>query len=76
MPRQSSELSKLPAFDLKAEREKRELTQAECARVLFTNQSNIQRWENNGMTPPIYREYWSLYWQHAKPSKAQKKPAK
>jgi transcriptional regulator with XRE-family HTH domain len=69
MPKRSSAASKLPAYDLKAEREKRDLTQQEVAVMLFTTQSSVARWEENGDMPQIHREYWSLYWKHAKPGK-------
>lgn len=69
MPRLSKQHQRLPAFDLKAEREKRDMTQAECAVFFFTTQATIARWESSGDTPQIHREYWALYWKHQKPTK-------
>jgi transcriptional regulator with XRE-family HTH domain len=69
MPKLSSEARKLPAFDLKSEREKRALTQADTAAMLFTTQSSVARWEADGDMPQIHRAYWALYWKHNKPPK-------
>jgi predicted transcriptional regulator len=76
MPKLSSAAKKLPPYDLRAEREKRELTQAETAQLLFTTQSTVARWEDDGQTPQIHREYWRLYWANQKPPKVSKKANK
>lgn len=72
MPKLSSEARKLPAFDLKSEREKHGLTQAEVAVMLFTTQSSVARWEADGDMPRIHREYWALYWKVNKVPKTKK----
>lgn len=50
----------LPAFDLKAEREKRKLSQQQLAEKLFQSQGTVSRWELSGQTPELAREYWKL----------------
>jgi transcriptional regulator with XRE-family HTH domain len=69
MPKLSKAQQKLPPFDLKAEREKHDLTQAECAVMLFTTQSSVARWEDTGDMPQVHREYWNLYWKTNRPVK-------
>lgn len=72
MPRLSKQQASLPAFDLKAAREKRELTQMQTAQLLFTTQSTIARWEHDGDAPEIVRAYWDLYWRVNRPVKKPK----
>lgn len=60
MPRRSTK--QLPAFDLKAAREARGLSQEQTAELLFQSQGTISRWEISGQTPELAREYWKLYW--------------
>jgi DNA-binding XRE family transcriptional regulator len=63
MPRRQRESDKkLPAFDLRAEREKRGINQQDTADILCTTQGTISAWESSGNTPLIYRKYWELYW--------------
>lgn len=76
MPKIASDHAKLPPFDLRAEREKRELTQEETAKLLYTTQSSIGRWEENGNMPPLERAYWALYWKQHKPPASTTKKAK
>lgn len=76
MPKVSKQQASLPAFDLKAEREKRGKTQAEVAQMLFTTQSSVARWEADGDMPQIHRAYWELYWRNIKvPKKVKEKSA-
>lgn len=70
MPRLSEEQQKLPAFDLKALREKQVLSQGELADVLFTTQASVARWEQNGNLPPLHRAYLALVF--TKPRKVKK----
>lgn len=72
MPRLSKQQAALPAFDLKAAREKRDLTQMQTAVLLFTTQSTIARWENDGDAPQLVRAYWDLYWRVNRPVKKPK----
>lgn len=76
MPKLSSAAKKLAPYDLKGEREKRDLNQSETAALLFTTQSTVARWEADGSTPQIYREYWRLHWANVKPPKRAAKAAK
>lgn len=69
MPKVSKQQAALPAFDLKAERERRDLTQTQVAQMLFTTQSSVARWETDGDAPQLVRAYWSLYWKTQKPQK-------
>jgi transcriptional regulator with XRE-family HTH domain len=73
MPKRSEAERELPAFDLKAARESKGITQERAAELLFASQSSIARWEGDGRLPRIYREYWALYWQHNKPERRQPK---
>lgn len=65
MPRRSTNSELMPAFDFKAAREACGFSQSEAARVLFTSQSSVARWETTGKLPQIYRAYWSLWLKHA-----------
>jgi transcriptional regulator with XRE-family HTH domain len=60
MPKRSNK--EVAAFDLKAEREKRNLSQEQTAEVLFQSQGTISRWEISGQTPELARAYWNLFW--------------
>jgi DNA-binding XRE family transcriptional regulator len=73
MPKRSEAESELPAFDLKAARESKGITQAKTADILSASQSSIARWESDGRLPLIYRKYWELYWQHNKPERRKPK---
>lgn len=72
MPKRSEDEKKLKPFDLKAEREKRELNQTQVAEMLYVTQVSVSRWESEGNMPQIYRAYWELYWQVNKPKAAKK----
>lgn len=77
MPRRQREQDKkLPAFDLRAEREKRGINQADTAEILCTTQGTISGWESSGAMPLIYRKYWALYWSVQKPKRERKSPTK
>lgn len=67
MPKRSTK--QLAAFDLKAAREARGMSQEQTAEFLFQSQGTISRWEISGQTPELAREYWKLYWavEDAKP---------
>lgn len=72
MPKRSDAEKDLPAFDLKAARESKGLTQAAAAVLLCASQASMARWEREGTLPLIYRRYWDIYWQHNKVVKKQK----
>lgn len=55
-----TQAKQLPPFDLKAEREKRKLSQIALAEKLFQSQGTISRWEISGQAPELAREYWKL----------------
>jgi Helix-turn-helix. len=69
MPRRSEIERELPAFDLKAARESKGVTQEKCAGILCASQSSVARWESDGRLPLIYRKYWELYWKFHKPER-------
>lgn len=73
MPKRSEVEKELPAFDLKAARESKGITQERAAELLHASQSSIARWEGDGRLPMIYRAYWTLYWQHNKPERRKPK---
>lgn len=50
------------AFDLKASREIRNLSQADVAAILCTTQASVSRWESSGGLPAIYRKAWDQHW--------------
>lgn len=50
------------AFDLKAARKMRGLSQTQVAEILCTTQPSIARWEIAGNMPAIYRKAWLLHW--------------
>jgi len=58
MPRRS-----LAAFDLKAARKMRGLSQVQTAVVLCSTQPSVARWEADGNLPEAYRKLWELHWQ-------------
>lgn len=64
MPRRSEEHGKLPAYDLKATRERMGLKQAAMAELLSAGQSSIARWESEGSLPLIYRKFLELHEKH------------
>jgi len=66
MPKKSKDAEKLPPYDLKAEREKYDLSQANLAAILFTNQSTVARWEQKGDAPQLVRAFLPLYWKSIK----------
>lgn len=51
------------AFDLRAERQARKVSQQFVAALLHTTQPSISRWESDGSMPNIFRMAWSLHWQ-------------
>jgi hypothetical protein len=63
MPKRNKQELELPAYDLRAQREARGLTQTQVAEILFTHQTSIARWERDGNVPRIYRKAWELHWQ-------------
>lgn len=76
MPKRSDESRNLPAWDLKAQREKHSYTQAKAAEILCTTQATIARWEADGATPLIYRKYWEIYHHALKVKKAAPRKAR
>jgi hypothetical protein len=58
MPRRS-----LAAFDLKAARKMRGLSQVQTAVVLCSTQPSVARWEADGNLPEAFRKLWMLHWQ-------------
>lgn len=58
MPRRT-----LAAFDLKAARKVRGLSQLKTAQVLCATQPSVARWEAQGNMPEVFRRLWELYWQ-------------
>jgi hypothetical protein len=58
MPRRS-----LAAFDLKAARKMRGLSQVQTAVILCSTQPSVARWEADGNLPEAYRKLWALHWQ-------------
>jgi transcriptional regulator with XRE-family HTH domain len=60
MPRRSSD--SVVAFDLKADRKMRKLSQQQVAEILFVGQSTVARWEIDGSMPQAARRLWELYW--------------
>lgn len=52
----------LVAFDLRAARKERNLSQLQTAEMLCTTQPTISRWEAEGTTPAIVRKAWDLHW--------------
>jgi len=53
----------LPAFDLKAARKAKNLSQVKVAEILCTSQPSVARWEAAGNLPAIYRKAWNSHWQ-------------
>lgn len=58
MPRRT-----LAAFDLKAARKMRGLSQVETAFILCVTQPSVARWEASGNMPDVFRKVWALHWQ-------------
>jgi hypothetical protein len=58
MPRRT-----LAAFDLKAARKMRGLSQAAAADILCATQPSIARWEAQGNLPEVFRKVWAMHWQ-------------
>lgn len=56
---------KLPqtAFDFKAARKARKVSQQKAAEILHATQPSISRWETDGSMPDVYKMAWLLYWQ-------------
>lgn len=59
------------AFDLKGEREKRQLSQTAVAEILCTTQASVSRWEACGTIPDVFRKVWILHWRIEDMQKAQ-----
>jgi len=53
----------LAAFDLKAARKMRGLSQVAVAQILCTTQPSVARWEAQGNMPEVFRKVWALHWQ-------------
>lgn len=67
----------LLAFDMRAERVARCLTQDQVAEILHTSKASISRWETGTLIPLIYLCYWRLYWQQhtqQRPKRGKRKP--
>jgi transcriptional regulator with XRE-family HTH domain len=58
MPRRT-----LAAFDLKAARKVRGLSQTKAAEILCATQPSVARWEADGNMPEVFRKVWLLHWQ-------------
>jgi transcriptional regulator with XRE-family HTH domain len=58
MPRRT-----LAAFDLKAARKVRGLSQIKVAEILCATQPSVARWESDGNLPDVFRKVWLLHWQ-------------
>jgi transcriptional regulator with XRE-family HTH domain len=58
MPRRT-----LAAFDLKAARKVRGLSQTKTAAILCATQPSVARWESDGNMPEVFRKVWLLHWQ-------------
>lgn len=58
MPRRT-----LAAFDLKAARKMRGLSQAATAEIICATQPSVARWELQGNLPEVFRKVWNLHWQ-------------
>lgn len=58
MPRRT-----LAAFDLKAARKVRGLSQSKTAEILCATQPSVARWESDGNMPEVFRKVWLLHWQ-------------
>jgi len=56
---------KLPptAFDFKAARKARKVSQEQAAQILHATQPSISRWEADGTMPEVYKMAWLLFWQ-------------
>lgn len=52
----------LVAFDLKAARKRRGLSQVQTAEILCARQPSVSRWEAEGTLPEIARKAWDLHW--------------
>lgn len=76
MPKRNEAFDKLPAFDMRAKREEKKLTQTQCAAILCVSQGTLAKWESNGAVPQIYRSYWELYWNAMPKAAKQPKPTK
>lgn len=53
----------LPAFDLRAARKAKGLSQVAVAEILCTSQPSVARWESKGNLPAIYRKAWAAHWE-------------
>lgn len=73
MPKRSAKDKALPAYDLRADREAKDLSQVETAAILCCGQASVARWERDGSLPLIYRKYWQLYWLHQPKKKGKPK---
>jgi transcriptional regulator with XRE-family HTH domain len=74
VPKRAQAEKQLPAFDLKASRVARKITQNKAKEILSTSQASITRWEKDGSMPSIYRKYWELYWRVEDVEQSKKKP--
>lgn len=55
----------LAAFDLRAARKLRGMSQVAVAQILCTTQPSVARWEAQGNMPEVFRKVWDLHWQLA-----------
>jgi len=64
VPKRSKELADaMSAFDFRAARESKSMSQHQAAELLQVNQSSISRWEVSGAVPMIAQMAWKLHWQ-------------
>jgi transcriptional regulator with XRE-family HTH domain len=74
VPKRAEAEKALPAFDLKAARQARRITQNQAKELLCTSQASITRWEKEGTMPLIYRKYWELHWSTEDAKQSKTKP--
>ena len=66
----------LVAFDLKAARKKRGLSQIETAKILCATQPSVSRWEAEGTLPELARKAWDQHWKLEDVANGKAKPAR
>lgn len=70
MARRSAKDNDAPAFDLKADRKKRGISQVEAAKILCVTQPTVARWEQSGGMPHVYRVIWNIHWHQEQTSES------
>jgi DNA-binding transcriptional regulator YiaG len=64
VPKRSKQLADaMSAFDFRAAREAKSMSQYDAAELLKVNQSSISRWEVSGAVPMLAQMAWGLHWQ-------------